>query len=128
MTIQACRQGSKRRVSESTDGDRPSKAARKRASSDTREWENISVLRRRIGKNEEAELDHIVQARAEGEAIVLTIVWKKPDAMAYVNLESKYLDTRRSEALRSREQATKTIYRVGSQITVYGAWQVRQGE
>lgn len=78
------KKGLKKRAAVSTDGDRPSKAARTEVSSGTRWLKNIHVPRCRIIENEEVEVVHFLKARDVKENEVLLIGWENPDVMAYV--------------------------------------------
>lgn len=56
------KEGSKKRSAVSTDGKRPSKAARTWALSDTRCMEYILVSRRRVAEEDEVDVEHLLKA------------------------------------------------------------------
>lgn len=82
-----------------TDGERLSKAALTRASSNMHHLGDISVPRLPVPENEEAGLDLPVKARGVKDSVVLPLVWKSPDAMTYVKLGTRFLNVRRLGAL-----------------------------
>lgn len=112
---------SKKNAAVSTDGDGPLKAAWTGVSSNTRRMKNIPVPRRRLGDDEEAEVDHIVRVRDVKESEVPPFECKNLDAMARVKLRTKNIDTRRFGAGSSHRRASKIIYGARSRATVYGA-------
>lgn len=107
------REGSKKRARASTDGDRPQKAARLGIPGETSRQEDIPVPRRQSGGDEKVGVDRIVRAADVKDGVVLSLLWENPDAMAYVRLGSKFLDSRRFGALLSYGRVMRIIYGVG---------------
>lgn len=79
----------------SMEGKLPSKAARTRASSNTRCLKDILVWRRRSDNIEDVEVKHTVRSRHVKENVVLQLVWENQDAVAYVKFRSRYLDIKK---------------------------------
>lgn len=69
-----------------------------------------------------------MRARDVKDDLVSTLVWEKPDAMAYVKLGARYMNAQRFEALPRHERALKIMYAERSRATVYRAWRLRKEE
>lgn len=68
----------------STDEERPSKAAKTEAPSDTHRLEDILVPRRQGSEDEETQRVQLMKARDVRYGAALQLAWKSPDVMAYV--------------------------------------------
>lgn len=96
-----------KRAAMGKDGERPSKAARKRASTDTRCLEAVSVLLRQEIDNEELEGESLVKAQGVKHSAVLPLEWENPDVMAYVRQGAKFPDAKRFELLPNHGRRAK---------------------
>lgn len=94
-------EGSKKLAAVSMDGERPSKAARTDAPSDTRRLENIPVLRLQGIGNEEVEMEQLVKVREVRDGVVIPLLCENLDVIANVRQGSMFLNGRRLRSLPS---------------------------
>lgn len=115
---------SKKRVSISTNEDRPQKAEWTRVLGDMQHLEDIPALRR--GEDEGVKVVRPVWAQDGKHGVILPLMWENSDAMAYAQLGSKYLNARRFRALPNHGRVHRNLYGKRACATVYRAWRMGQ--
>lgn len=65
------------------------------ALSDTRSLEDIPVQHRQVTEEYNVEAEHLMWARDARANVVLSLAWKNPVIVAYVNVADQYLGARR---------------------------------